>query len=364
MLPPNIVVVIPSVGSGGTERVVVNLLNTWVEEAKQVTLIVYSVPQKPFYDIDSRVEIRYLYSEDPGIFTRFVGYTIGYVRQLRKVIMEKNPSLVLGFLPQINIAVILATWSMRSVPAIVAERNLISHRKIPMFWRFLRFCLYRRAALVTINSELNRDLLERFVPTDRIRFLPNPVRFPSTDSSISKQKIILGIGRLTYQKGFDLLIKAFKKSKIVDQGWRIQIFGEGPECQSLIRLAEAEGVSEFVSFMPPSLDLREAWSYASIFAMPSRYEGMPNALVEAMSCGLVPVVCRGVGDLAYQIEEIDPCLVVPVNVVHQYANALRYAVGVVDSAESVKMRLREIAGHFEHRSAIEKWSQCLSKYAK
>ena len=114
---------------------------------------------------------------------------------------------------------------------------------------------------------------------------------PGAGGTVSDQskRIILGAGRLTTQKGFDLLVAAFARISERADGWRLRIYGSGPERERLQAQIDALGLSERVALMGRSRRLGEEMAKASVFAFSSRFEGFGMVLVEAMAAGLAVV---------------------------------------------------------------------------
>jgi glycosyltransferase involved in cell wall biosynthesis len=105
------------------------------------------------------------------------------------------------------------------------------------------------------------------------------------DQQETDQSYILAMGRLDEHKGYDLLIRAFASAKTSQAGWKLVILGEGPERSSLEDLASRLGIRDDVN-MPGVVNEPVEWlRKAGFFVHPSRYEGFPNALLEAMACG-------------------------------------------------------------------------------
>jgi glycosyltransferase involved in cell wall biosynthesis len=118
-----------------------------------------------------------------------------------------------------------------------------------------------------------------------IRIIPNAVK-PIEIFNRTHSKIIISVGRLSLEKGHKVLIKAF--SILNDREWRLEIVGDGPERVNLEKLVLSLGLQKRVFFHGHQKDFKELLAKASLFVLPSFYEGFPNALVEAMS---VPLTC-------------------------------------------------------------------------
>jgi glycosyltransferase involved in cell wall biosynthesis len=134
------------------------------------------------------------------------------------------------------------------------------------------------------------------VPAHRVRSIPNGrdvrrlrERAAKLRGNSAEQQppYVVSIGRLTHQKGFDLLIRAH--AQLSDRRYRLRIFGEGPLRADLERLVSELGVSDSVELPGFATDVPSAVVPATLFCLPSRHEGQPLALIEALALG-VPVV--------------------------------------------------------------------------
>jgi glycosyltransferase involved in cell wall biosynthesis len=145
-------------------------------------------------------------------------------------------------------------------------------------------------AIATL-TEGDREDYERELarPPGRIVRIPNAVPPLGGGPAALDAKLVVAAGRLTTQKGFDLLIRAFRTVADEHPGWRLRIYGGGRDREALERLVAAEGLEDAVSLMGATRKLGEAFAEASVFALSSRFEGFGMVIVEAMSCGL-PVV--------------------------------------------------------------------------
>jgi glycosyltransferase involved in cell wall biosynthesis len=132
---------------------------------------------------------------------------------------------------------------------------------------------------------------------------------------------ILAVGRLHRQKGLDVLLDAF--ARLDAREWQIVLLGEGVERERLERQAQALGVADRVRFVGPVADPAPYYRAAQIFVLPSRHEGTPNALMEAMSFGLPAIVSDGSQGPLDLVSDGVTGLVIPVEDATALSAALR-----------------------------------------
>ncbi len=152
---------------------------------------------------------------------------------------------------------------------------------------------------VATNPTIVQELIAVGVPTEKIVRLPNGVE---TDSIATKSGYALNdpirlifVGRLHEQKGLDVLLMAFQQllKQCPTLNMRLQLLGEGPLRSNLTRLSEELGIARQVDFVGQTQGVLEHLQQADVFVLPSRAEGISNALLEAMACG-VPVVVSNI----------------------------------------------------------------------
>lgn len=290
--------------AGGVERMAVAMMGALCERGHDVTLLTWDQAQaRPFYTMDPRIKWHKLDMGDPE---QRAGWLLRLQRgiRVRKMVRSINPNVMIGFQHGAFLAMRLFTLGL-CIPIIAAERNaparfdFLSASKKKNFI-FLSFLL---ADCITIQCESYRNQYPVYLRS-RIRTIPNPV-FPALSLASpagrdATDKTLLAVGRISYQKNFDALLIAF--SKICDEfpDWRLLIAGDGEDRSQLMNHISRLGLESRVTLAGAVNDVGALYCASHIFCLPSRWEGFPNALAEAMSHGLPAVGfadCAGVRDL-------------------------------------------------------------------
>lgn len=287
-----VMLVIADMGSGGAQQVAGQLANHWAGQGRRVGLLTFMAPSSDFFKTEDKVE---RLSIDGVAESKTLGERL--TRNLRRIFAIRRAlrsfagDTVIGFIAPTNILLILASIGL-PLRVVISERNDPARQSFGVFWDLLRKLTYRHADVISANSHAAIAALRAYVPERKLVYLPNPLRQTASSSApaTTREPIILNVGRLHYQKGQDLLIRAFACIAGVLPDWRLCIIGEGEERSRLQSLIDALSLGERVTLVGRVDDPFPWYRRASIFAFPSRWEGTPNALIEAMSCGLAAVV--------------------------------------------------------------------------
>jgi glycosyltransferase involved in cell wall biosynthesis len=288
-----ITLVISSLAVGGAERVMSIIANHWGRHGHDVTLLTFdSGSEPPAYALDPRIQhVALGLAGNSPHAPAAVWNNLRRVFKLRSAIRKSEPDCVISFLDQTNVLTLLATAGC-GFPVVVSEHVDPHSHPLGRPWRWLRNFLYERADAVHV---LTGVMLSRFPPSVRARgrVIPNPVLLcePVADERPGEPvgRPILSVGRLTRQKGFDILLAAFVEVSRRHASCNLTILGDGPLRQELEALRDRLGIADRVELPGQVNNIASYLRRAELFVMASRYEGFPMALCEAMACGL-PVI--------------------------------------------------------------------------
>lgn len=355
--------VLPGLGAGGAERVVSRLADHWAERGHDVNLLLLAGPEhRPYYPLSSAVRVHALDLLRPSRGPMdAVAANLRRLHRLRQALADEAPDAVLAFLPETGALATLAALGT-GVPVIVSERASPLDQPLPVAWRALRRLAYGAAAAVVFQTERAGTA---FPPSVQARgcVIPNPVDLPADPAADPAALEIVAAGRLVPQKGFDILVGAF--AAVADQhpGWRLTIWGEGPERDRLTALAARHGLGGRVR-LPGTSRAPGGWlPGGSIFALPSRFEGFPNALCEAMGAGYAAIAadCR-FGPREIVRDGSDGLLVPPENE-RALADALAALMGSVERRQQMGAAARQAVRRYELPAVARRWEALVERVA-
>lgn len=284
-----ITMVIRSLMGGGAERVMCTMANHWVGCGVSVTIITSVSPDLDAYYLDPRVKRVWL--EPSNSLPVKLGFPWN-IRLLRRALLREGNRLVISFMDRSNIPVLLAT-RRTSIRVVIAERIDPRTQSHSYFKRLLMHIFYPQAnALVVLTDSVKYGWADSFLPQEKVHVIHNPVLpLNSEEESLEwlPEKFFCCMGRLHRQKGFDMLFDILPNIFKRWPEYKLVILGEGRLRKQLEKQAQELGIAHRI-IMPGFIKNPHAiLQKSSIFIFPSRFEGFPNALVEAMALGL-PVV--------------------------------------------------------------------------
>lgn len=281
-----------SLERGGSERIVVTLCDEWARSGHEVKLLTtFSGVTERAYDLSPLVAEERLVDrvESQG---RSLLNRLRRIASVRELIRTDAPDVIVSFQAHVNVLALLASSGLRT-PVVISERIYPPRLLVSPSLSAARRVLYGRATALVMQTEQGCAWARRRFPCLKTVAIANPVVNPLPlgmpeirPPAPQTGPILLAVGRLVPQKGFDRLVEAFALVAKRHPSVSLFVLGEGPDRLSLADAVAAHGISTRV-FFPGAVGNVGAWyRRANVFALSSRFEGFPNALLEAMSYGV------------------------------------------------------------------------------
>ena len=282
-----LLIVLGSMGRGGAERVI-SYISDYVASKKWKVWIVLLLYNKVDYVLHDNVEIVDLSGNTNSRIKRLPYWIFG----LRKLIKQVKPNSVLSFAARINIITQMACLGLNT-KVIVSERNDPYSDGRSKVVDMLTNLLYPRAAVVVFQTKRAKTYFNK-LNLKNACIIPNPVAVQCKAVAPDMKKIVT-VGRLTAQKNQKMLIDAFASVQKKIPNIQLYIYGEGELYQDLSDQIEELGLVGSVFLKGNVPDVHQQIADASMFVLPSDYEGLSNALLEAMMMGLpcISTDCAG-----------------------------------------------------------------------
>ncbi|MCI9388622.1 MAG: glycosyltransferase family 4 protein [Lachnospiraceae bacterium] len=347
----NIFFYINILAGGGAERVVANLASSFSDRGHKVSVVTsYRVENE--YMTGKKVK-RYVL-ENKKSETGFISRNLRRIVKLRQLLVVNRPDLLISFMAEPNFRSIIATRFLKT-KVIVSVRNDPSKEYPTKIMWFLANLLFKKADGIIFQTQDAKDCFNKIIQ-ERSEIISNQVNsiFYSTMRA-ERTRNIITVGRLTAQKNHKILIEAFDiiKSRINDN---LIIYGEGPAREELERMIKEKGLGDRV-FLPGNVsNIENHLAAAKLFVLSSDYEGMPNALMEAMAVG-VPCISTDCpcGGPRMLIEDGVNGLLVPVDDKEALDHALLLLLTDERLANKVGMIAKERSKVFAPKSVGDRW---------
>lgn len=356
---------------GGIERVLLNKV-TYLSALPEweVSVVTTDQHQRPsFYPFPEKVrmtdlEINYSDDNDKGIWKKITSYLCKrkeHKRKLTALLLKEKPDIVVSLYPS----------ESSFIPDIKdgSKKVLELH-----FNKFFRIQYGRKGIIGLIDRWRTRQderIVRRFdkfvVLTNEdkgywgglpnIEVIPNAAIHVSKNYSEVKNKRVIAVGRLDYQKGFDRLIQAWKLVQHTGRfsDWKLDIFGQGEWREMLQQMIDKQGLQNTVKINPPTNAILNEYVHSSLLVMSSNYEGFGMVLVEAMSCG-VPVIsfdCKcGPKDI---IQPGINGLLVPNGDIQALADAMMKVMEDEAYRKMLSLNARKVVDTYSEQAVMAQW---------
>lgn len=344
-------------GFGGAEKMIIRLSNEMANRGHLVTLIGMA-ENNPCYQISDRV--KYIFISDNGKNNAFK--IVNRYIEFKKEIDELEPDLIINF--WLQSAYMCAFMGKKyAQKAIYSERGDPYDKEYRGIRGIVRNFTFKRINGFVFQTEGAQKYFDESV-IKRSCVIANPVfinaeKYPEL---IEREKRIVNIGRLCEQKNQKLFIDAISILSKNIHDYKVEIYGDGELKEDLQQQIDSLGLSEQVKLMGTCINIHEQICNASLFVLTSDYEGLPNALLEAMALG-VPCIstdCRP-GGAREIIDNGVNGIIVPVNDVIKLTEAMEYMLIHKNEARKMGFKAKNICNTHSKERIVELWNQYINK---
>lgn len=346
--------VVGSLAGGGAERVVAILATKMAQQGHDVSVMLLASTKKD-YSLDNRVRIvdctQKFDTKGVGFFKR--------VGLLSKALQEQHTQVCVSFTVSVNLYAVLACVGLK-LRLILAERNDPQFDPVGKVSRFARWILYPLASGYVFQTVEEKNFFSKHIQSKSV-VIPNPVNpdIPDRYNGLRDKRIVTAV-RLEPQKNLKMAIDAFAAVHEEFPEVTFELYGEGSQRKILEQYIEEKSLSAKVFLKGNSKTLYEDIKSAYAFVLPSNYEGMSNALLEAMALGL-PVIStdHSSGGARAVIEHGRNGLLIPVGDTVALAEAIRQLLADPRLAEQLGQNGMELRDKLHIETISENWIKYL-----
>jgi len=322
---------IGSLSRGGAERVMVNLSRYFTGEGYKVYLVTKTVDE-PEYEVPEGVTriIADITSEEES--SSRIANLRNRIKKLKNIWKEIKPDIIVSFIRKNNLMAIASSRGM-NIPVVVSIRSNPARELQGRLFKPLSFFMFRFADGIVMQTSQAKEFLPKYLQKKAV-IMPNSLseQFLSVELNDARRKEIVTVGRIDDNKNQKMLVEAFYEIEKDYPEWSLHLYGDGDKKKAL----EERYASERIVFHGQVPDVVDRIKDSSVFVLPSRQEGMPNALIEAMAlkmaCISTDCPCGGPADLIVSGEN---GILIP-----------------VDDKEELKEQLSSVMGNDELRRKL------------
>ena len=362
---------------GGAERVICNLAEYFYSEGYRVTMVT-KVRDEKEYELNPGIR-RIIADITPEEETGSrIHNLLARINKLRRIWKEVKPDVIVSFIRKNNLMAIASAVPL-GIPVVVSVRSAPERELKGFGFKTISFLLFRKAAGVVLQTREAYDFFPGYIRAKAV-VLPNSInpeflkaseeletQGDGSSANSARKKKIITVGRIDDNKNQKLLVDAYARITMQYPDWSLELVGDGSGKKSLEEYVRTLPCKDRIHFAGAVDDVVKRMSEASIFVLPSKIEGMPNALIEAMVMGMACIStdcpCGGPRDLIAADESNG--ILVPVDNVDAIAIALKRLITndilrecMGDNAKKIINTLHPDAVNKQWRNYIENVVGC------
>lgn len=349
--------------NGGSERVLSNLANYLSEKQYDIYLIC-NINAESYYELSDKIHYIILdKSKIKNKITRIIR-KISLKRSfiLKKKLDEIKPDLIVAFLPEPS----LRCLQIKKYKTIISERCDPNIEYSNIILRTIMKKMFKKADGFVFQTHDVKEYYSNIINCES-RIILNPLneKFIGKKYVGKDAKTIVNVGRLSNQKNQTLLINAFAKFNKEYSDYVLKIYGEGPLENKLIECARQNGIENKVKFMGISNELYNEMIKDKMFILSSDYEGVPNALIEAMAVGMpcISTDCP-VGGPKMLINNNENGILIDVNNKEQLFEAMKKIASDKEFADKLSQNAMESMKEYYPDIICNEWENFIAKFLK
>lgn len=355
----NVAIFCGSLSRGGTERVVINLIDYLIENGDKVTLVTQEKHDNeyPLNPEAKRFLLALTPEEDTG--SRLGNLKARYTK-LTNIWKEQKVEVILSFIGKCNFMAI-ETGKKLNIPVAVCVRALPELEYDSFIMRARAKLLFPKAKRCVFQTKDQMKFFSKKVQGKSV-ILKNPMNevFFEPPYDGIREKTIVSVGRIDQNKNHRMIIDAFNRIQSTIPEWKVVIYGDGELRNELIEYVKNLGLEEKVSLPGNADNVAEKIKKAGVFILSSDTEGSPNALIEAMLLG-IPVISTdcpsgGPGEL---IEDGVNGLLIPVGNVTVLQDNLQKLINNLQLQKQFSMNLLKTRDIYSREKVLSEWRDML-----
>ena len=331
---------------GGAERVISILANDYCARGWDVDIVLL-LQNAVEYDLDSRIRIVSI-TKKSGSYLKNAPRWLGGIR---KYLKERKPDQVVSFVGRINALVLTASWGLK-IPVLVSERNDPKQDGRGAFMQWYCNRIYHCAKAIVYQNEHEKSCFSKSLEQKGC-IIPNPVSVAAEKAGSSMT--VATAGRLIEQKNQKVLVSAMAQVHKAYPDVKCRIYGEGNLREPLQTQINELGLQDVVTLEGNVKDIHARLSQCGIFALTSNFEGLSNALIEAMQVGLACITTDYPGAREL-ITDGENGLVVPMNDADTLAKAI---IKLIENnnrcADTLAKQGQTFAARFNAETVLAQW---------
>ena len=350
---------INAIHEGGAERVMVNLANAFVNKGDEIILIT-SFKDTWEYPYSDKIK-RYILGVKPTKNSKFKRNIIR-VFELRKILKEEKPDCLISFMAEANYRGIIASLGLNN-KVIISVRNDPNVEYRGAIGKVLgKFLLPLADGCVFQTLDAQKWFPKRLQKKSKIIYNAVKDEFFNIERNVEKNTVVT-CGRLEKQKNHKLLINAFEIVLYKHPDARLLIFGEGSLRHELEDLIKNKNLNRNIKLCGNSNDIPKMLSNAEIFVLSSNYEGMPNALMEALAAG-VPSISTNCpcGGPEMLIKNHENGILINVGDIFELSKSISYLLDFKKISREIGYRAKKRALEFKSNKIYNEWYEYINDF--